>query len=168
MYLAKKYPSTTIRAVDINPHAVRKLQDLAKKEGLRNLIAEAHDGCNMPVDWSNKFDYIFVCDVVHDAPFSSKLISEAYRMLKPGCNMSVFEVNVHANIHDNLNLDIGPYIYATSLYRCMPLSLNTPGSEGLGAAWGREKIINMFLNAGFKTCDVVGEAGLEFHSVLTK
>ena len=147
--MAKKYPKSTFVGVDIDKDAVEAATESAKKLGLSNTTFEVEDGCNMPADWSNTYDALFVWDVVHDVPHSAKFLREIIRVLKPGGLFFMMDINVHTNLGDNMsNMHTAVY-YGMSFYHCMPVSLYHESGEGLGAAWGVEKQRQYLEDAGF-------------------
>ena len=147
--MAKKYPKSTFVGVDIDKDAVEAATESAKKLGLSNTTFAVEDGCNMPADWSNTYDALFVWDVVHDVPHSAKFLREIVRVLKPGGLFFMMDVDVHTEVGDNMANMHTATLYGFSLFHCMPVSLYHEGGEGLGAAWGVEKQRQYLEDAGF-------------------
>ena len=100
--------------------------------------------------------------VLHDIPHTTKALSEIYRVLKKGCYLSVIDVNMHTNLADNLDDNSAPFLYGFSLFGCLAMSLSVEGSEGMGAAWGKEKALRMIEEAGFTDVRIAKELGGEF------
>ena len=153
LMFAKRFPKTEVYGYDISRDSLEYAKEKVAKLGLTNVHFEYQDCCNMPSDWSDKWDYIHVYDVVHDVPHSAKFLSEIYRCLKPYCATTITDVNLHTNIQDNVTVPYAPQIYGISLFHCTPVSLGADGM-GLGAAWGVEKAMAMIKEAGFKKIDL--------------
>ncbi len=56
-------------------------------------------------------------------------------------------------LEENIDHPLGPFIYSISTLHCMSVSLGLDG-EGLGAAWGEQKALQMLEAAGFPKVDV--------------
>ena len=121
----------------------RALQ-INEEEKLENLSFSVQDCCNLPVDWSEKFDLVVVFDVIHDIPRASQGLLEIRRCLKPGGKFFMMDIMCGDDPREN-----PPLIYTISLFSCMAQSLNYEGSEGLGATWGVNKARQMLGEAGF-------------------
>ena len=147
--MAQHYPKSSFVGFDIDDDAVNVAAVSSKTLGLSNILFTVEDGCNMPADWSNTYDALFVWDVVHDVPHSAKFLREIIRVLKPGGLFFMMDINVHTNLGDNMsNMHTAVY-YGMSFYHCMPVSLYHESGEGLGAAWGVEKQRQYLEDAGF-------------------
>jgi hypothetical protein len=59
------------------------------------------------------------------------------------------DIAASSHVHHNADHPIGPFIYTISCMHCMSVSL-AQGGMGLGAAWGREKALEMLADAGFE------------------
>ena len=147
--LAQHYPKSQFTGFDIDDDAIKTTTSSVKQRGLNNVILAVEDGCNMSDDWCNRFNVVFVWDVVHDVPHSAKFLREMLRVLKPGGIFFMMDINMRTELGDNLsNRQAGLY-YGMSFFHCMPVSLYHEGGEGLGAAWGVEKQRQYLEDAGF-------------------
>ena len=164
--LAEHIPHIQIMGVDISEEAINFAQEKAKKKGYENVKFQVQDICNFPSDWTNKWEFVYVIDVIHDVAATSKAIAELYRILKPGGQAFVLDINLHTNIKDNINNPAASMAYSISLFHCMTVSL-AEGGEGMGTAWGKEKAIEMFQNVGF-TVNILQESGFKVIYLLTK
>jgi ubiquinone/menaquinone biosynthesis C-methylase UbiE len=167
-YFAKRFPNSTITATDFNPDVIKDITEKSAEKGLTNLRAIVHDAGNLPADWSDKFDYIFICDTIHDVPNSSQVVKNLYRILKPGGYMSVMELNANTNPHDNVGNELAKFVYSVSLFHCLPISHNTEGSEALGAGWGKQHCRQMLEDIGFKDYKLIDVYEIEYHAIVRK
>ena len=149
--MARKFPNSTFFAFDVSSDAVRQASTRAQQQGgVANLTFGVADGCDMPRDWSERFDVLVTWDVVHDVPHSSRFLREIRRVLKPGGMFLMVDVGLHSDPEDNKEFALSSLLYGCSMFHCMPVSLNFEGGEGLGAVWGIEKQEEYLKAAGFK------------------
>ena len=87
------------------------------------------------------------------------------RTLKKGSYLSVIDINLHTDLADNADNRTAPSEYGFSLFNCLPTSLSVEGSEGMGAAWGKEKALRMIAEAGFTDVKIAKELGGEVHMI---
>ena len=158
--IAERFPKTQVYGVDIGEDAVEQAKRAAEKKSVTNCHFFVADVCNMSVDWTEKYDYVMMFDVLHDLPFVSKGLLEIQRTLKKGGYMSVIEVNAHTELEEGD--PSAPMFYGLGLFSCIPTSLSQ-GGDGMGAAWGREKAIKMIKAAEFSEVKVVQELGNKVH-----
>ena len=149
LHLAKKFPKSTFWNCDLNTKASEIGTAEVHKCGLQNVFFHNEDACALPESWSDKFSYILMIDFLHDAPFPVKACQEAYRVLKPGCFMSVVDIDVSSDNRVTAKENLNPEIYAFSLFFCLSQSLATEGSAGLGTAAGVQKLMSILNEASF-------------------
>ena len=125
-------------------------RETCKNKKLENITFEYQDGCKLPADWSDRFDFIIANDVVHDIPFVKLFLKEVMRVMKPGGIFLMVEVNLHSNVADNLKNPFASTLYGISLLHCLPISLSVEGSDGLGNTWGIEAQKQYLVEAGFE------------------
>ncbi|PIO68107.1 hypothetical protein TELCIR_10116 [Teladorsagia circumcincta] len=54
--------------------------------------------------------------------------------------------------------EMGPpaaYMYACSMFHCLPVGSNSPDALGLGTMWGKETAVKLLKEAGFTDISVV-------------
>ena len=148
--MAKKFPKSAFFAFDIGADAVRQAKERAQQQGgVDNLTFDVADGCNMPSDWSNRFDVLITWDVVHDVPHSSRFLEEIKRVIKPRGMFLMIDINTHTDVTKNIGNGSAITSYGFSMFHCLPVSLVVEGSEGLGAAWGIEMQEEYLKKTGF-------------------
>ena len=169
LVFAELYPNSAFIATDIDKDCLEIARQTASEKGLPNISFEKQDACNLPADWSDKFSYIFMFDVLHDIPFASKALKEFLRVVKTGCYVTAMEMNVHTNTGLSAKQAHAPNLYGSSLYHCLPVAAFTEGSECLGAVWGREQALELCYKVGFSEVkDICEETDSEYHLLCKK
>ncbi|XP_072051428.1 S-adenosylmethionine-dependent methyltransferase Rv2258c-like [Amphiura filiformis] len=166
---AQHYPNSQIYGLDIQQDCITKATEIAANKGLENIYFVCQEASGMDSTWNSKFDYVFMHNVLHDNAYPEKCLDEIYRVMKTDGILSVMDTWTHSKLEDNLNLSptIG-IAYVCSMMNCVPVSLNFEGGMGLGAVWGKERVVAMLLDHGFD-CEVSKSPGSEFlHYLCTK
>ena len=165
MRIAQRFPQSQVHGADVGSEAIENARRAAAEKGITNCHFHVADIMNMPGDWTEKYDYVIMYDVLHDVPNVTKALREIYRILKKGSYLSVIDINLHSKLEDNADNKTAPSEYGFSLFNCLPTSLSVEGSEGMGAAWGKEKALRMIGEAGFTDVKVVQVLGGEVHMI---
>ena len=160
--LAEMFPKSTIISSDIVEEEVEKGRRKSQELGAKNIEFKVINACDMPVEWSNKFDLVFAVDVLHDIPRADKAMKEIHRVLKPEGSFLFNDVNAHSCVKDNATNPQMSLIYSISLLYCLPLAMNAPDTLALGTAWGKERAINMLKEAGFKNVQIIDEDAIDY------
>jgi hypothetical protein len=63
------------------------------------------------------------------------------------------DIRASSHVHKNIDHPLGTFTYTVSCLHCMTVSLAL-GGEGLGAAWGEEKALELLAEAGFRQVEV--------------
>lgn len=167
--LAHRFPRSTFCGIDIADEAIELANRDAERRGLKNVSFLVQDMCNMPTDWTDKWDVVIAWHVVHDVPETTKALSELYRTVKPNGVASMTDVNLHTNHADNVGCPHACFYYGISLFHCMTISLYHEHGEGVGATWGVEKAADMVRTAGFVDVKTIVNPNSDtVHYVLTK
>ncbi|XP_038078783.1 uncharacterized protein LOC119746072 [Patiria miniata] len=150
--IAEGFPKCQVYGIDITEDGIRHAQQKAKEMGLGNVQFLCLSGTVLPADWSDKFDFVFMHNVLHDLPHPMKCLHEIYRVLKTGGTLSVIDTASYSKLEDNLSKAAAFTRYASvlSMMNCVPTSLSAEGGIGLGALWGREKAMEMMQAAHFE------------------
>ena len=94
------------------------------------------------------FDLITAFDAIHDQARPDLVLQAIARALRPSGTFLMADVDASSHLEENLSHPLGPYLYTTSTFHCMTVSLAL-GGMGLGTVWGREKAVLMLHEAGF-------------------
>ena len=81
------------------------------------------------------------------------MLANVHRALRPGGVFLMQDIAAHTCHHENIGHPMGVFAYAISTFHCMSVSL-AQGGVGLGAAWGKEKALEMLGDAGFSDVQV--------------
>ena len=104
------------------------------------------------------FDAVISFDTVHDLPDSDAFLRAVHRLLAPGGHYLMTEPRASSNLGDNIGHPSAPLLYAVSTLHCLTVSL-AEGSAGLGTAFGEQKAIALFTEAGFTGITVTPTPG---------
>ena len=134
---------------DISRESIEIANEEARKKNIQNVKFEVQDIYAMPGDWNDAFNMIYVIDVIHDLPFPEKGVNKIWNVLSANGIFLMVDNNVHSNQADNKDNSMIQVLHTASIFHCIPVSMNTKGGEGLGAAMGVERAKGMLSNSGF-------------------
>ncbi|XP_022097455.1 uncharacterized protein LOC110982950 [Acanthaster planci] len=156
MAIAKNFPKSQVYGIDITEDGIRHAQVKAEEMGITNAQFLCMSASLLPADWSEKFDFVFMHNVLHDLPHPMKTLIEVHRILKVGGTMSVIDPAGYSKLEDNLSkaAEFTRSVSVLSMMNCVPTSLSVEGGMGLGALWGREKAQEMMRAAKFEVIAV--------------
>ena len=125
-------------------------KDAAEKEQLGNVKFLKGDAHNLPQDWSAKFDWVYINDVLHDLPDPYKALDEVYKVMKNDGSLTLVEKGCHSHPVDNIGNRGAAMYYSMSMFVCLPSSMAEEPHVGYGACWGVEEIEKALRRAKFK------------------
>jgi SAM-dependent methyltransferase len=108
------------------------------------------------------YDLVLALDVVHDLARPHEALQEIYRSLRDGGVLLMAEHALSHRPEQNTAHPLAATFYTVSLFHCMTASLSE-GGEGLGIAWGEERIRLALADAGFVTVDTHVLEGDQFN-----
>ena len=76
------------------------------------------------------------------------MLANVREALRPDGTFLVVDIKASSNLEDNLDLPWASFLYTTSLFHCMSVSLGQ-GGDGLGTVWGVQTAERMLREAGF-------------------
>ena len=167
--MAKRFPNSKFTAFDLSDKAIKTARDLTNKDGLHNITCLSHNIYNLPQEWNDRYDWVFIADVVHDLPYPDDAIKCLYKIVKSGASFSQVEYNLSSDLKSNMKTEFAKSFYAISMFYCLPASMHF-GGPGAGTLWGKENAKNALDAAGFKIkclC-IVPNSEIEVHFVCTK
>ncbi|XP_021365714.1 uncharacterized protein LOC110458371 [Mizuhopecten yessoensis] len=146
--LGKRFPDATVYGADFNEVAINRAK--AKTENLANVKFLTANAASLPSDWTNKFDWIIMFDVLHDLPCPVECMHEVFRVLKDDGVASIADPDVHSRHRDNIgDVNLAAVEYSLSSIICLPSSLSRDGAAGNGVGWGTENREAFVTEAGF-------------------
>jgi 2-polyprenyl-3-methyl-5-hydroxy-6-metoxy-1,4-benzoquinol methylase len=149
--MAKTFPNSRFTGYDFSAEAIGNAQREAAELGLTNATFAVKDVAN--IQESGRFDLITAFDAIHDQAKPRQVLKEIERALRPDGVFLMQDIRASSHVHKNLDHAVGAFTYTVSCLHCMTVSLAL-GGEGLGAAWGEEKALELLAEAGFGNVDV--------------
>ena len=84
-----------VYALDIRPHALERVREKAKNEGVGNIETILPDRSKLTSSLKDEsVDAILVYDVIHEIEDTQGLLEELHRVLRPGGFLSIFPMHV--------------------------------------------------------------------------
>ena len=151
MLLAEKFPQSNFTGYDFSTEAITNATREANERSLSNVRFEVKDVADTKE--SERYELITAFDAIHDQAAPRNVLKGIARALKPGGTFLMQDVRASSHVDKNMDHPLGPFIYTISCLHCMTVSLAL-GGEGLGAAWGEEKALELLAEAGFNNVDV--------------
>lgn len=148
--MAQRFPKSTFIGLDYSEAGIKHGNKHKQEKGLTNVTFTQGDAHNLPDEWAESFDYVFVYDVLHDLPNPHKALGQIYKVLKKDGFFSLIELGFHSNPVDNADDKGAALYYAASTFICLQSSMSGEPHIGYGACWGRESIEKALLDANFK------------------
>jgi len=145
--LAELFPASRFVGYDASVEAVEAAHHRARLLELWNVRYEVRDAARMPDRAA--FDLVTAFDAVHDQADPAGVLRNVAAALRPGGVFLMQDIKACSHVAGNLDLPLGPFVYAVSCMHCMSVSLAN-GGAGLGAAWGKELAQEMLAVAGFR------------------
>jgi ubiquinone/menaquinone biosynthesis C-methylase UbiE len=151
MHLAERFPKSRFKGVDFSVESISNPRGIAEKRSLRNVKFEVHDAAK----WKPKgeFDLVFTFDAIHDQARPDLVLENIRQSLRPGGVYLMQDIAASSHVQNNAEHPVGPLVYTISCMHCMSVSL-AYGGMGLGAAWGKEKALEMLAEAGFEKVEL--------------
>jgi ubiquinone/menaquinone biosynthesis C-methylase UbiE len=143
--LAKMFPNSTFHGCDIGTDAIQMADSLNQQNPLPNLSFSVRDVCELPEEWSERFDLVTLFCVIQNLAYASRALRHIHRVLRPGGLFYMMDVTSSEDQQRNPAL-----LYTMSLFHCMAQSLYYEGSDGLGILCGPAKARAMITDAGFR------------------
>ena len=149
--MAGTFPKSRFTGTDFSEEAIADAGAEAARQGLANIRFEAQDVARL--DEPERYDLITAFDAIHDQAAPRKVLKAIARALRPGGVFLMQDIRASSHVHKNIDHPLGTFTYTVSCLHCMTVSLAL-GGEGLGAAWGEEKALELLAEAGFKQVEV--------------
>lgn len=144
--MAKRFPKSRFMGYDFSEEAIVMARTNAEAQGLTNVQFMVRDAAE--VDDRDMYDMVTAFDAIHDQARPDRVLANIHRAIKPGGVFLMQDIAASSHVHMNVDQPIAPFIYTISCMHCMSVSLANHGM-GLGAAWGREKAVEMLNEAEF-------------------
>jgi 2-polyprenyl-3-methyl-5-hydroxy-6-metoxy-1,4-benzoquinol methylase len=149
--MARTFPQSSFTGYDFSEEAIAAARAEAERQGLANIRFEARDAAQ--INESARYDLITAFDAIHDQAAPRQVLKAIAGALRPGGIFLMQDIRASSHVHKNLDHPLGTFTYTVSCLHCMTVSLAL-GGEGLGAAWGEEKALELLAEAGFDNVEV--------------
>jgi SAM-dependent methyltransferase len=146
LLLARQFPHSHFRGLDLCQEALASGIEAAEREGLANLSFEACDVSDL--DSFGAHDLVLAVDAVHDQKDPARLLRAIRQSLREEGSFLMIDIGGSSYLENNLAHPLGSFLYMVSCMHCTPVSL-VQGGPGLGAMWGVERASEMLASAGF-------------------
>ncbi|MGW3213668.1 transcriptional regulator [Streptomyces sp. CS149] len=142
--LARAFPAARFTGVDVSEGGIAAAREAAARLGLRNAHFELADAAEV----TGPYDLITAFDVIHDLARPAQTLAALAGALRDDGVFLMGDIAASSKLEENLDLPLGPTLYAFSVFYCMTTSLSE-GGAGLGTVWGRQTALRMLEEAGF-------------------
>lgn len=149
--MAAMFPKSRFTGIDFSEDAIGFARRNARMQGLDNVSFEVADAAKYAAE--NAFDLVTTFDAVHDQARPDLVLANIRRTLRPGGLYLMQDIKAATPHAGNMDNPLGTFMYTISMMHCMTVSLHA-GGMGLGAAWGKEKALEMLAEAGFTSVTV--------------
>ena len=144
--LAAAFPRSRFAGYDFSADAIADARIQAARRRLGNVRFEACDVAAMAE--RRAYDLVTAFDAIHDQAKPADVLRNIAAALRPGGTFLMQDIAASSHHHGNIGAPLGTFTYTISCMHCMSVSLANNGA-GLGAAWGKEKALQMLSEAGF-------------------
>lgn len=138
--LAKAFPKAEVVGIDPDAESIRRAKAAAP-----NVQFAVTSTSNM--ERGAGFDFISMCDALHDLAEPEKTLREVRALIKPGGTFFIVEPKAADRLEDNRN-PVAATFYGFSVFHCMTQSL-ARGGPGLGTCLGPAATEALVRRAGF-------------------
>ncbi|MFJ9140934.1 class I SAM-dependent methyltransferase [Streptomyces griseus] len=142
--LAQAFPASRFTGVDMSEGGIAAARAEAARLGLRNAHFDLADAAAV----TGPYDLITAFDVIHDLARPAETLAAVAGALRDDGVFLMGDIAASSRLEENLDLPLGPTLYAFSVFYCMTTSLSE-GGAGLGTVWGRQTALRMLKEAGF-------------------
>ena len=146
--LAHAFPASRFTGLDFSDHAIVTARLTADERGVDNVTFAARDVAQLD-DCHGRYDLVTAFDAIHDQAKPAEVLRHIAAALRPGGIFLMQDILASSHVHKNCDHPLGTFVYTVSCMHCMSVSLAN-GGPGLGAAWGKEKALEMLAAAGFE------------------
>ena len=144
--MAQAFPNSRFVGYDFSEEGVAQGAKEADELGLTNARFEVKDAATLT--GPPQFDLVTVFDAIHDQAQPRRVLKGIADVLRDDGVFLCVDIQASSHVHENLDHPLGPFLYTVSCMHCMTVSLALDG-EGLGAAWGEQKALELLGEAGF-------------------
>ena len=142
--LAKAFPAAEVIGIDPDAESIRRARAAAAAEGVQTSFRV---GDTATLQKNSGFDFITLCDALHDLAEPVKTLEQMRVLLKPEGMLFIVEPKAADRLEDNRN-PVAATFYGFSVFHCMTQSL-ARGGPGLGTCLGPAATEALVHRAGY-------------------
>jgi SAM-dependent methyltransferase len=143
--IADAYPASRVLGIDKAASSLAIAKEEAERLGLANVRFDERDAASIEPDSA---DLVLSFDVIHDLAEPYETLRTVRESLRPGGLFLMVELALSNRPEENVGHPFAAALYTVSMFHCMAASLSEHG-EGLGLAWGEDRIRPALAEAGF-------------------
>jgi SAM-dependent methyltransferase len=140
--LAKAFPKAEVIGIDPDAESIRRAKAAARGLNIQFMLGEV-----LSVEKASGFDFISLCDALHDLAEPLKTLEEIRSLLRPDGTLFIVEPKAADRLEDNRN-PVAATFYGFSVFHCMTQSL-ARGGPGLGTCLGPAATEALVRRAGY-------------------
>ncbi|XP_022287600.2 S-adenosylmethionine-dependent methyltransferase Rv2258c-like [Crassostrea virginica] len=146
------YPESSVIGVDMDQISIDRAMEEQQTVGVKNVQFICTVGGHLPSDWTDKFDFVVINQVMHDAPGVDDIMKEVKRVLNPDGFAAAWDPPVSSYPKEQANNKQAQQFLPFSVFSCLPMSLSDPSGkgEGLGVGWGYQRKKEKIEEHGFR------------------
>jgi 2-polyprenyl-3-methyl-5-hydroxy-6-metoxy-1,4-benzoquinol methylase len=145
LQVADRYPASRVVGYDGARASIAAARAAAERLGLTNARFEIRDAVELEPE---AYDAVFAFDVVHDLARPYETLKAIHAALRADGVLLMAEHALSDRPEQNVGHPLAATFYTVSLFHCLAGSLSEDG-EGLGIAWGEQRIRQALADAGF-------------------
>ncbi|XP_078336922.1 demethylmenaquinone methyltransferase-like [Crassostrea virginica] len=146
------YPESSVIGVDMDQISIDRAMEEQKSRGVKNVQFICTVGGHLPSDWTDKFDFVVMKQVMHNAPSVDDIMKEVKRVLNPDGFAAAWDPPVSSYSNEQANNKHAQLCFPFSVFSCLPMSLSDLSGvgEGLGDGWGYQRKKEKIEEHGFR------------------
>uniref|UniRef100_A0AC34F565 Methyltransferase domain-containing protein n=1 Tax=Panagrolaimus sp. ES5 TaxID=591445 RepID=A0AC34F565_9BILA len=155
---AREFPNCNFTGIDISSNAIKRAQEVAKEMKLSNVKFEVISGEKMPDEWTNRYDWIFSWNSIHDHKNPKIAINEINRVLNKDGRYTMLEMNKPGNPNDYGTTPMSMFWAVAGLFIVLPVRRAPEVFK-----WTNAAAVEMLKESGFKNVEPVKTPFYDFN-----
>lgn len=145
--IASAYPGVTVDAFDVDEASVGLVRENAAAAGVADRVRGHHvDGAGIS---GGPYDLVTIFEALHDLARPVEVLARARQLLAPGGTVLVVDERVDDEFRAPAENPMEPFLYAASLFVCLPTAMAEPDSAGTGTVMRLPLLERYAKQAGF-------------------
>uniref|UniRef100_A0AC35GQF6 Methyltransferase domain-containing protein n=1 Tax=Panagrolaimus sp. PS1159 TaxID=55785 RepID=A0AC35GQF6_9BILA len=148
---ARRFPKCNFTGIDISESAIKRAKEVAKEMNLANVNFKVISGEEMPDEWTNKFDWVFSWNAIHDHKHPKIAIKEIHRILNDDGRYTMVEINVQESLKNSGTSSISKFWAVAGVFKVVSVRNRAPEAF----KWTNTAAAEMLKEAGFESVEPV-------------